>query len=152
MRAILLLLALGCATRAANSGTVTFKTFADAAARPVSFSVGQGYLAGSDLELREVDGCIRGAWGRLPINFCREDDGKGPAQRWAGASGEFSVVPGQGDVNVSGVLMLDAGRTVSMNQYVRTEEGPPWDELRRHPGLLAVAATVVDLQAVRIRH
>jgi hypothetical protein len=147
MRTLLLTLVLGCATGAANSGTVTFKSMANAAARPVSFSVGQGRVVGSDLDIREADGCIRGNWGRIPLDFCRDDKGSGPEQHWAGSSGQFSVVPEEKAVTASGVLILDTGRAVSMDQRIPVGEGAPWVELRRHPALLAVAATAADLQA-----
>jgi hypothetical protein len=152
MRPTLLLLVLGCATGAANSGTVTFKSLGYAAARPVSFSVGQGQVVGSDLVIREADGCIRGSWGRIPLDFCRDDGGNGPEQHWSGASGSFLVRPEEKGVTVNGVLTLDTGRAVSMDQNVRFGEGAPWDELRRHPGLLALAATMADLQAAGLRH
>jgi hypothetical protein len=152
MRALALLLVIGCATGAANSGTVTFKSPANAAARPVNFSVGKGSVVGSDLDIREADGCIRGAWGRIPLDFCRDDKSNGPVQHWTGASGQFSVAPEENAVKVDGVLILDTGRAVAMNQYVRTGEGGAWDELRRHPALLAVAATAADLQASGLSH
>jgi hypothetical protein len=152
MRAIPLLLALGCATGAARSGTVTFKSPANAAARPVNYSVGQGRVVGSDLDIREADGCVRGNWGRIPLDFCRDDKGDGPAQHWSGPSGQFSVAPGDKAMTVDGVLILDTGRAVSMNQYVPYGEGAPWDELRSHPALLAVAATAADLQASGLSH
>ena len=52
---------------------------------------------------------------------------------------------------VSGYWNLDTGRTVSMSQDVRLGQGSQWDELRRNPALLAIAATAADLQAVHLR-
>ena len=150
MRAILPLLALGCATGAVH--TVSFKPVSNAAHPPIAYSVGDGTVTGSDLDLREASDCIRGSWGRLPIDFCREGDRKGGQERWSGASGQFVVAADEKNLNVSGVFILDTGRSVSMNQYVPFGAGAPWDELRRHPGLLALAATVADLQAARIGH
>jgi hypothetical protein len=153
MRASLCLLALGCATGAASSGTVTFKSVANLAARPVHYSVGKGHISGTDLDLSEDNGCVRGAWGTIPIDFCRVDKGEGPQQHWAGGSGDFTVAPaGENSVAVRGVLMLDTTRTVSMDQVVDIGQGAGWDELRKHPALLAVAATLTDLQVAGLRH
>ena len=152
MRALLLLLALGCATPGAPSyGSVTFKSFSNLAARPVSYSVGKGHVVGTDLDLREDEGCVRGNWGRIPLDFCRDDKGAGSAQHWSGTSGQFAVTPSADSVAVRGELILDTRRTVSMDQDVRVGEGKQWDELRRHPALLAVAATTADLVAIGLR-
>jgi hypothetical protein len=153
MRASLCLLALGCATSAASSGTVTFKSVANLAARPVQYSVGKGRVTGTDLDLTEDDGCVRGSWGRIPIDFCRVDKSAGPQQHWAGGSGDFTVAPpGDNSLAVSGVMMLDTTRSVSMDQVVEIGQGAGWDELRKHPALLAVSATLADLQVSRLRH
>jgi hypothetical protein len=149
MRATPLLLALGCA---GGAHTIAFKPVSNAAAPPVSYSVGHGRVVGSDLDISEESGCIRGSWGHLPINFCRDGEHAATEQRWSGSSGQFVVVPSEKNLSVTGVLILDTGRTVSMDQFVRIGEGPQWDELRRHPGLLALAATMADLQGARLAH
>lgn len=151
MRAFLLLLAAGCATGASSYGSVSFKSFSNAGARPASFSVGKGEVVGSGLDLREDQGCIRGSWGRIPLDFCRDDKGAGSAQHWSGTSGQFAVTPSADSVAVRGELILDTLRIVSMDQDVRIGQGKQWDELRRHPALLAVAATTADLVAIGLR-
>ena len=151
MRAFLLLLLAGCAPGASSYGSVSFKSFSNAAARPASFSVGQGEVVGADLDLREDQGCVRGSWGRVPLDFCRDDNGSGAAQHWSGSSGQFTVTPEGAAVAVRGELILDTRRIVSMDQDVRVGEGKQWDELRRHPALLAVAATTADLVAIGLR-
>ena len=151
MRALPLLLALGCATGAARSGSVTFKSFSNLAARPVSYSVGAGHIVGTDLDLRDDQGCVRGNWGRIPLDFCRDDKGIGPAQHWSGSSGQFTVQPVGDRMAVRGELILDTRRIVSMDQDVAIGTGSQWDELRLHPALLAVAATAADLQAAGLR-
>ena len=153
MRALLLILAVACATSGAGSsyGSVTFKSAANYAARPQTFSVGKDTVSGSDLTVRLDGSCIRGAWGGIPVDFCRVDKGDQPVQHWSGASGDFTVKP-EGDVVVAdGYWNLDAGRTVSMRQDFRIGEGPAWQELRKNPALLAVAATSADLQAAHLR-
>jgi hypothetical protein len=54
-------------------------------------------------------------------------------------------------VLVSGYLALDAARRVQMDQSIPLGKGPQWDELRKNPALLAIAATAADLQAAHIR-
>ena len=132
---------------------MTFKSFANQAARPVTVSVGKGHVAGSDLDAWLDDGCVRGNWGRIPLQFCRDDKGAGPAQHWSGASGEFSLKPSPDGkhVDVDGYWNLDTRRTVSMTQTLQLGNGAEWDELRRNPALLAVAATAADMQAVGLR-
>ena len=151
MRALLLLLALGCATGAAQYGSVTFKSFSNLAARPVSYSVGKGHVVGTDLDLRDDNGCVRGNWGRIPLDFCRDDKGTSAEQHWSGSSGQFTVQPLGDKLAVRGELILDTRRIVSMDQELAIGKGTQWDELRQHPALLAVAATAADLQAAGLR-
>ena len=151
MRALILLLAAACASGAGSYGSVSFKSPANYAARPATFSVGKGRITGSDLDVWQDGNCVRGAWGRVPVDFCRDDKGDQPMQHWAGSSGEFTVTPAADMAVVSGYWNLDTGRTVSMSQDVRIGDGKQWDELRRNPALLAIAATAADLQAVHLR-
>ena len=151
MRALILILAAACATSGAGSyGSVTFKSAANYAARPVTFSVGKGHLSGSDLDVWLDGNCIRGAWGRVPVDFCRDDKDGQPVQHWSGSSGVFTVTPAPDHVSVTGYWNLDTGRTVDMTQEVRIEQGPQWVELRKNPALLAVAANAADLQAAHL--
>jgi hypothetical protein len=53
---------------------------------------------------------------------------------------------------VRGRFTVEAGRDYGMTQQVDVGDGPQWDELRRNPALLAIAATAADLQAARVRH
>ena len=91
MRALILLLAAACASGAGSYGSISFKSPANYAARPATFSVGKGRITGSDLDLWQDGNCVRGAWGRVPVDFCRDDKGDQPMQHWAGSSGEFTV-------------------------------------------------------------
>jgi hypothetical protein len=151
MRSISLLLAAACATTGGTgSGTIAIKSGANAAARPVNYSVGKGGISGSNLDARVEQGCIRGSLGGTPIQFCAD-----PANpnRWTGGSGDFIAIvsPDGRSLSVDGYLTLDARRQISMSQVIPLGDGPQWDELRRNPALLAVAATAADLQAAQIR-
>ena len=153
MKAILTsLLAVACATSGAGQyGTIAIKSGANAAARPVTFSVGKGIISSSDMQAYLDHDCIHGSVGRTPIDFCRD-----PADpnHWAGSSGEFFVVPPEGSrvLQVRGQFTVEAGRAYAMTQGIDLGDGPQWDELRRNPALLAVAATAADLRAARIAH
>jgi hypothetical protein len=152
MRALLLLMAVGCASGASSSyGSVTFKSFSNMAARPVAYSVGKGHVVGHDLDLSESEDCVRGNWGRIPLDFCRDTKATGPEQHWSGSSGAFTVAPAGTKFAVRGTMILDNRRAVSMDQDVSVGEGAQWDELKRHPALLAVAATAADLSALGLR-
>src|SRR3954464_8344472 len=91
MRAIILLLAVGCATGAANHQTVSLRSSINSAAPPVRISVGKGHISGGALNAWLDGGGVQGNYGRTPVAFCRDDKGDGPVQHWSGASGEFTV-------------------------------------------------------------
>ena len=152
MRASILILLAACATAGGGStGTVTLKPSSNYAARPVMYSVGKQHVSGTALDVSIRDNCIRGTWGSVPVNFCREDKG-GPVQQWKGATGEFTVAAEGNQVSVDGFWTLDTGRTVSMTQVIPVEQGGGWDELRQNPALLAVAVTAANLGAQHIAH
>jgi hypothetical protein len=150
MRAIFLL-AAACATSHSQYGTIAIKSISNAAAPPARFSIGRGTISGSSLDAILDQGCIRGNFGRTPIDFCA--DSANP-NRWTGGSGDFIAVasPDGRSVNVEGYITLDTRRQASMSQVVPLGNGPQWDELRRHPALAAIAATAADLEAAHIPH
>ena len=151
MRPLFLLLAAACATSGGgSSGTIAIKSGANAAARPVSYSVGKGAISGTDVDARIDKGCVRGTIRGTPIQFC--NDVANP-NRWVGGSGDFIAIasPDGKSVSVDGYLTLDAGRQIGMTQVIPVGDGPQWEELRRNPALLAIAATAADLQAAHIR-
>jgi hypothetical protein len=151
MRSIPVLLAAACATAGPRYGSIAIKSGANAAARPVSYSVGKGTVSGSDLQASVDQGCVRGSMGGTPIQFCSD-----PANpnHWSGGSGDFTAIASEDGhaVQVDGYLTVGPGRQYSMTQAIRLGEGPQWDELRKNPALLAIAATAADLQAARIPH
>jgi hypothetical protein len=151
MRSIPLLCSIACATTAAPYGTIAIKSGANAAARPASYSVGQGTISSSDFRASIDQDCVRGFVGRTPLEFCRD-----PANpnHWTGGSGEFTAIPSENGhlLRVDGYLTVSPGREYSMTQGIELGQGPQWDELRKNPALLALAATAADLQAAHIRH
>jgi len=154
MRVLCLLLAAACATstgtRSPGAGTIAIKSVANASAPPVTYSVGNGVVSGSNLDLRLDEGCIRGTLRRSLIQLCSD-----PADpdHWTGTAGDFTAVasPDGKSVKVDGYLLLDSLRQLDITQVLRLEGGPGWDEMRKHPALLALATTAADLQALRVR-
>ena len=156
MRVLCLLLAAACATSTGTSspgpgaGTIAIKSVANASAPPVTFSVGNGVVSGSNVNLRLDQGCIRGTLRKAPVQLCSD-----PANpnHWTGASGDFTAVPNPDgkSVKVDGYLLLDSLRQLDITQIIPVEGGPGWDEMRKNPALLALATTAADLQALRVR-
>ena len=143
--------ALGCASaNSASAGSISIKSGANAAYRPVNFSVGGGHISGSQLDAYLDNGCIRGALADTPIQFCQESS-QGGEQRWTGSSGDFKVRVEGNLVHVDGVFSTGTVRQYSMTQTLQLGEGPAWAEMRKNPALLAVAATAADLQAAHLR-
>jgi len=145
------LVTAACATAGPRYGTIALKSGANAAARPVSYSVGKGTIASPNLEARVDQGCVRGTMSGTPIQFCQ--DPSNPTH-WVGSSGDFTAVPAADGhtVHVDGYFMVTPGRQYSMTQTIRLGDGPQWDELRKNPELLAIAMTAADLGAANIPH
>jgi hypothetical protein len=151
MRSIPFLLAAACATAGPRYGSIAIKSGANAAARPVSYSVGKATISSSDLQASVDQGCVRGSMRGTPIQFC--SDPANP-KHWTGGSGDFTATPSEDGriLQVDGYITVESGRQYSMTQAIRLGDGPQWDEMRRNPALLAIAATAADLQAARIPH
>lgn len=149
MRWTLLLLAAACATSGSRYGTVALKSGANATARPVNYSVGRDTISSQELDATVSDGCVRGSIRGTPLQFCR--DANDPTH-WTGASGDFTAraLEGGQAVQVSGWMLVSPTRRIQMDQTVPLGSGSQWDELRRNPELLAIAATAADLRAAHI--
>ena len=117
----------------------------------MSYSVGKGSITSSDMQASVDQGCVRGVMRSTPVEFCRDPDNP---NHWTGASGDFTVVPSQDghSVLVDGYLMVEPGRQYSMTQGIQLGDGPQWEELRKNPELLALAASAADLRAAHVRH
>jgi len=155
MRALLLVLLLAaCATSreagsGSGSGTLALKSYANAAAPPVTYSVGNGVISSSNLDLRLDQDCIRGSMRRNPVQLCKD-----PANpnRWNGDSGDFTAIvsPDGKSVNVNGFLYLGSSlRQADISQVLPIGEGPAWDEMRKNPALLVMATAATDLEALQ---
>ena len=138
----------------ARLGDVTVRSRADAQVPAVTLGVQTGRILSGDLDLViDPDGCLRGNVGSRMVMLCPKsiaaDAGLAPGARreqWSGASGSITleVDPEQKSVRADGFLR-GVGRRTNGTEVAATlpfGHGPEWDELRAHPALYAVAASV----------
>jgi hypothetical protein len=141
-RLLLLALLAGCAAGARSLGEIRLGPFTDASGLPATFEVQERRVLSRDLDiLLASDGCIRGTFGLRPVEFCQRPGAPPGAQVWSGSSGRFTLELRADAVHVDGVLGNEAAPLE--RPFMATlplGKGPQWDELRRHPALLAVAA------------
>lgn len=151
MRTLFVLgLLLGCATtQRQRLGDIHLQPYEQFAGYPVVFSVQQGRLVSPDVDVTvEDDGCVRGSLGTTPVVLCMKsgppplDEGD-KVERWSGTNGDFTVElkPDGKSMRVDGWV---AGRS-NLNATVPLGQGAQWDELRKHPALLAIAAAIAGV-------
>jgi hypothetical protein len=148
----LLALAAGCAAGRKRLGEITLERVSDRNYAVLEYTVLQGRIVSPDLDLTlEDSGCISGVFASWQLQLCQE--GGLPvvnAQRWAGSGGDFLVEVAEGGkvLRASGALWPGGIKPgVTMQVSVPMGTGPQWDELRRQPALLAVAAAVAGIRA-----
>jgi hypothetical protein len=74
-------------------------------------------------------------------------------EQWTGPTGNFTLelMDGGSKLRMDGFVRMDgagrsSGREIPMNATVPLGKGPQWDELRKHPAFLALAATVSGIR------
>lgn len=147
------LLSGGCAAGKASLGDVTLRPYGDPMLVPTSFGVQQGRILSPDLNVSvESDGCLRGNIQSDGVELCQQKSPRAPErpgdllQRWSGTSGDFTVeiLNGGAQLRMDGYLR-HAGGTLPMAATLPLGRGPQWDELRKDPALLAIAATLTGV-------
>jgi hypothetical protein len=98
------------------------------------------------------DGCLSGTFVSWPLQVCLAGgEPEMRVQRFAGSGGEFLVelIDGGTRMRAAGQLWPGGMKVpgISMHVSVPFGSGPEWDELRRRPALLAVAAALVGVRA-----
>ncbi len=139
----MLILAAACATGAGSSyGVVNMRDIWGPGAPPGIVQVGPGHVIGDDLELREENDCIRGYYRKTPVAFCKDGE-----NHWSGASGDFTLTRQGNLYNVDGTLLY-GNSPIPLNTAIplNSSSGKAWDELVKHPALLAV---LTELPALR---
>ena len=119
-----------------------------------TFSVQQGRILSPDLDLVvEPDGCIRGSVRSALVQLCRKGnpppakEGAEMVEHWQGLGGDFVVEIEEKSTRLraDGYLRIGAGFGSPLQATLPLGQGPQWDEIRRHPALLAVAAAIAGV-------
>ena len=142
-----------CAAGRPRLGEIRLRPYGNLTASLSSFSVQQGRILSPDLDLTvEEDGCIRGLWRRNPLQLCQTKppepsrEGAQQVQHWQGLGGDFVVELEENGTRMRADGYLSPGGGASRGFPIQATlpmgKGPHWDELRKHPALLAVAAAM----------
>jgi hypothetical protein len=154
----LVILAAACATASSNRpqyGNVRLRPYTDPGAVPAVFSVQQGRIVSPDLDaVEDADGCIRGTAANIPVDLCPAKGTPPPTQpgdkveQWTGPSGNFTLelMDNGNRLRMDGFLRGGGGRQIPMNATIPLGKGPQWDELRKHPAFLALAAAISGIR------
>jgi hypothetical protein len=124
----------------------------------VHYSVKPGRISSQDLDLSMGDdGCLSGTFVSWPLQVCLAGgEPEMRVQRFAGSGGEFlvEVIDAGTRIRAAGQLWPGGMKVpgISMHVSVPFGSGPEWDELRRRPALLAVAAALVGVRAGRTQN
>jgi hypothetical protein len=155
-------LAAACATTGSNRpqlGTIHLRPYTAPGTSPAVFSVQQGRILSPDLDVvAEADGCLRGHAGNSPVELCPAKGTPPPekpgdkVEQWTGPTGNFTLelMDGGSRLRMDGFMRAAGGRMggreIPMNATVPLGKGPHWDELRKHPAFLALAATISGIR------
>ena len=169
MRALLVALASlavitlsACAAGRPSLGNIQLRPYTQIVGIPEVFSVQSGRILNPNLDLSvEDDGCVRGEVRRSLAQLCsqekkaepREEGGK--VEHWAGVGGDVTLeLFDKGTrLRMDGYLRgAVGGGTLPVEATVLLGQGPEWDELRKHPVLLAVAAAYSGVRGEPMEH
>lgn len=154
MRGLPFLLLAACASSRAGLGEVRFRPYTQFAGYPTVFSVQEGRIFNPDLDVvLQPDGCLRGTIATAPVQLCSKAEKAPPekegdvVEHWAGVGGDVTLeLQDQGKkLRMDGFLKLGAG-TLPVQATVLIGQGPQWEELRKHPILLALAAAAAGVR------
>ena len=155
MRYLAVLLLAACATpNRARLGEIHLRPYTEFAQSPAVFSVQQGRILSPQLDVTvDPDGCARGMVAMSSVQLCSSADKSPPdktgdvVERWSGVSGDVTLeLQEQGkQMRMDGYLKVNE-RSLPVRATVPLGKGPQWDELRRHPILLALAAAAAGVR------
>jgi hypothetical protein len=155
MRALILLGLFACAT---SGSVVTMTSRVNYGASPVRYSVGDGRVSGTELDVVEAKGCVTGSFRSHAVQLCRDKTEADGSQHWTGTSGEVVLKPLENGKSwrVEGHLDfgdLTQGGWFDVSQTLRADaESKAWNDLRVQPELWLFATTAADLHAARRHH
>jgi hypothetical protein len=106
----------------------------------------------SDLSVADRTGCLSGSFAMMSLELCPAAAlPELNAQRFSGSGGDLliEVAEGGGTVRASGQLWPGGVKVPGVRVMVTVPmgQGPQWDEMRRSPGLVAIAAAFVGVRA-----
>ena len=152
------LLAAACATTGGRVryGDITLRPYGAPQASPAVFSVQQGRIVSPTLDLvEEPDGCIRGNVLNGLVVLCKAGQPPPPlggaggrVEQWTGNGGNFTLELSEDGsmLRMDGYLRPTSATDIPMQATVPLGKGPEWDELRRHPAFLAIAAALAGIR------
>ncbi len=149
------LILAGCVEPRASLGNITLRPYQGTTQTLSSYGVQEGRLVSGSVDVAiDPDGCARGeiSPGAMVVLCPKELQGQpleagGKLVRWNGIGGDVvtELAADGRKLRVDGYLGLGrANRQVHVT--LRLGKGQPWDELREHPVLYAVAAATSGVQ------
>ena len=166
MRALLAVLVSlafsACAAGRPRLGDIRLRPYTEQVGIPEVFSVQPGRILNPNIDLTvEDDGCVRGQVRNALAQLCSRQE-KGPpreeggqVEHWAGVGGDITLeLYDKGTrLRMDGYLRgATGGGTLPVEGTVLLGQGPQWDELRKHPVLLAVAAAYSGVRGEPMEH
>ncbi len=131
-------------------GDASIRSLTDISASPMTIGVQTGRVVAGNIDFAlDADGCGRGLLGSVMLVLCPKQ--APPAlepgvttERWVGVGGEVTIeLAKDGEsLRADGYLKGQSGQTSQIVLQLPFGKGAQWDELRRHPILYVVAATV----------
>lgn len=144
----------GCASGRASLGNINLRPYGDPGQVQTSYGVQEGRILSPEVDVVvEPGGCVRGSVLGDLVQLCKQTTAR-PAekpgnlvQRWSGTGGDFTLEMAEGGRSLRADGYLRTGRgSLPLRTTVPLREGPQWDELRKHPALLAIAAGATGVQ------
>jgi hypothetical protein len=148
-------LVAGCASsNHERLGDIQFKAYGNPTAFPSVYSVQEGRIVNPNVDVvLEKNGCITGTVIRGVIDVCRKTSPPplnpgDTVETWSGNGGNFTVemMDGGKEMRMDGFVRTSSGIDLPMYATVPLGNGPAWDELRKHPALLAIAAAAAGVR------
>ncbi|MBS2026219.1 MAG: hypothetical protein JST92_27775 [Deltaproteobacteria bacterium] len=131
-------------------GDASIRSLSDISASPMTIGVQTGRVVSGNIDFAlDTDGCGRGLLGSVMLVLCPKQ--APPAlepgvttERWVGVGGEVTLeLAKDGEsLRADGYLKGQSGQTSQIVLQLPFGKGAQWDELRKHPILYVVAATV----------
>jgi hypothetical protein len=143
----------GCAAGRPSLGNVNLRPYGDPGRVQTTFGVQEGRILSPNLDLVvQPDGCLSGSLVNDMVQLCKQASARPPekagnvVERWSGTGGDFTLelMEGGRALRADGYLRTGQG-SLPLRTTVPLGQGPQWDELRKHPALLAVAAAATGV-------